>query len=167
MQGPAATAASYSTIRLMPGDVLIEQGEPGGSLYVLEEGELGVSRDGIAIATIDKPYSVVGEMSVVLGTPTSATVRASKPSIIRVFADARATMAHDADFAFRIAYLIASRLDATSALLVEHTRQHGSHPQGDILSRILAALHLPPADAPGYAAVVRHDMFGGSDAARE
>lgn len=157
MSSPAAPAASYSTLRLAPGDVLIRQGEPGGTLYVLEEGELGVVRDGVDIATVSRPFSVVGEMSVVLGTPTSATVKARQPSTVRVFADARSTLSQDADFAFRIAYLMACRLDATSSLLVEQARKHGGKPEGDVFSRILSALHLP--DQPGYT-VARDDMFG-------
>ncbi|WP_082533485.1 cyclic nucleotide-binding domain-containing protein [Devosia sp. Root413D1] len=78
MHNPVTPASSYTTVRLTPGEVLITQGAPGGSLYVLEEGELGVIRDGVEIATVSRPFSVVGEMSVVLGTPTSATVRAIK-----------------------------------------------------------------------------------------
>ncbi len=162
MQDPIATTASYSTLRLAPGEVLITQGGPGGDLFVLEEGELGVERDGVAIATVSKPYSVVGEMSVVLGTPTSATVRANKPSVVRVFANARATLTQDADFAFRLAYLMASRLDATSAMLVEHTRQHGDKPGQDILHRMLSALHLP-VENPTYTTVNRQDMFGSAN----
>lgn len=159
MESPVSNAQSYSVVRLMPGDVLISQGEPGGSLYVLEDGELAVERDGVAIATITRPFSVVGEMSVVLGTPTSATVRAKEPSTVRVFADARSTMSHDADFAFRMAYLMASRLDATSALLVEHTRKHGGKAEPDLIHRMLSALHLP-TDTSGYTPVNRQDMFG-------
>ena len=159
MSSPVLSAPSYSTLRLAPGEVLITQGEPGGTLFVLEEGELGVVRDGVDIATVSQPFSVVGEMSVVLGTPTSATVKATKPSVVRVFADARSTLSQDADFAFRIAYLMASRLDATSSLLVEQARKHSGKPEGDIFSKILSALHLP-VDDKQYAPVARGDMFG-------
>jgi CRP-like cAMP-binding protein len=158
MTNPVTPASSYTTIRLTPGEVLITQGAPGGSLYVLEEGELGVVRDGVEIATVSRPYSVVGEMSVVLGTPTSATVRAVKESRVRVFSDARSTLSSDADFAFRMAYLMASRLDATSALLVEHKRKQGSKPENDIVSRLFNALHLPSDEIPAPPAD-RQEMF--------
>ena len=158
---PAAT--SYTTVRLQPGETLITQGEAGGSLYVLEEGELGVVRDGIEIATVSRPYSVVGEMSVVLGTPTSATVRAIRESRVRVFSDARSTLSNDADFAFRMAYLMASRLDATSALLVEHKRKEGSKGENDLMRRLFSALNLPGDDAGPPAD--RQEMFGKSDGA--
>lgn len=159
MSNAVTSASSYSTLRLSPGDVLITQGEPGGTLYVLEEGELGVVRDGVDIASVSRPFSVVGEMSVVLGTPTSATVKATKPSVVRVFADARSTMSQDADFAFRMAYLMASRLDSTSSLLVEQARRHTGRPEGDVLNRILSALHLPMEDKH-LSQVARDDMFG-------
>jgi CRP-like cAMP-binding protein len=161
MENSVASAASYTTIRLAPGEVLISQGEPGGSLYVLEEGELAVERDGVEIASINRPYAVVGEMSVVLGTPTSATVRAGRESRVRVFADARSTLSHDADFAFRMAYLMASRLDATSALLVEHRRTHGDRPEPDLVGRLFKALHLP-TDTAKPAPAAPDDMFGRS-----
>lgn len=158
MQDPVSPAASYTTVRLQPGETLITQGAPGGSLYVLEEGELGVVRDGVEIASVSRPYSVVGEMSVVLGTPTSATVRAVKASRVRVFSNARSALANDADFAFRMAYLMASRLDATSALLVEHKREQGGKGGNDLLGRLFNALHLPSEEpAPP---TDRQGMFG-------
>jgi CRP-like cAMP-binding protein len=78
MTRPVISAPSYSILRLAPGEELMRQGDPGGDLYVLEQGELVVERDGVAIAEISRPDSLVGEMSVVLGTPASATVRARR-----------------------------------------------------------------------------------------
>lgn len=160
------TAASFSTIRLDPGVVLIPQGEPGGDLYMLEEGALTVERDGVEIATITSPGALVGEMSVVLGTPTTAAVRVKRASTLRVYANARDVLKSDPELTFRLAHLMACRLDATSALLVEHTRSHGTEPEPDLLSRIMGALHLS-IEPNVYVPVSRHDMFGGPDPSRE
>ena len=61
---------------IAPGMELIAQGGRTGQLYVLREGELEVLRDGRHITTIKTPGSVIGEMSVLLGAPQTATVRA-------------------------------------------------------------------------------------------
>ena len=161
MTRPVISAPSYSILRLAPGEELMRQGDPGGDLYVLEQGELVVERDGVAIAEISRPDSLVGEMSVVLGTPASATVRARRDSTVHVYADARRHLQSDPELTFRIAYLMASRLDTTSALLAEHTRTHGGKPEQDLWGRIVSALHLP-VDESRYVPVARRDMFGAS-----
>ena len=61
---------------IAPGMALIEQGGMTGSLYVLKDGELEVVRDGKYVTTIKTPGAVIGEMSVLLNTPQTATVRA-------------------------------------------------------------------------------------------
>jgi len=159
-------AASHPLRTLSPNETLIAQGQPGGDLFVLVSGELSVERDGISIATIVTPSSLVGEMSVVLGSPASATVRASKPTTVRVIADARQYLKTDPELTFRLAWLMANRLDATSAYLVDLTRKHTGKPEHGLLGAILSALHMP-GDDKHYATVDRHDMFGdGDDASR-
>jgi CRP-like cAMP-binding protein len=152
---------------LAAGATLIAQGDPGGDLFILEDGELSVERDGIDIATIARSGALVGEMSVVLGTAASATVRATMPTTVRVIGDARKFLERDQALTFRLAWLMATRLDATSALLVDLTRQNkGRAEQRGWLSRIFAALHFHPDDA-NYMAVLRSDMFGGDEPPRE
>src|SRR5664279_5572703 len=98
-------------------------------------------------------------MSVLLGKPHSATVRAETAAQVRVLTDAGKALDADLALAKQLAMLLAARLDATSALLVELSAQNnGKHDQG-LLDRILAAIHLPPIDAD-YFAVERHDLFG-------
>lgn len=59
------------------GDVLIEEGVRHGGMLVLVSGAVAIERAGIAFARIDTPGAVLGEMSVVLDKPATATVRAS------------------------------------------------------------------------------------------
>jgi CRP/FNR family cyclic AMP-dependent transcriptional regulator len=159
MESLLSLAASHPSRTYVAGEILIAQGLPGGDLYILETGQLSVSRDGVRIATISTPSSLIGEMSVVLGTTSSATVQADKPSTVRVIRDARQHLKSDPELTFRLAWLMANRLDATSAYLVELTRQHAGKPEGGMLSKILAALSTP-TDAMRYTAVNRGDMFG-------
>jgi CRP/FNR family cyclic AMP-dependent transcriptional regulator len=167
MTSLAELAQNHPTRELAVGTALIEQGLEGGDLFILEDGELSVERDGITIASITRSGSVVGEMSVILGTPASATVRATVPSTVRVIRDARTHLEHDQALTFRLAWLMATRLDATSAYLVQLTRQNSSRSEQSLLGKILAALHLPADDAHDRT-VARNDMFGnGPDASRD
>jgi|APFEC2959095171_1045051.scaffolds.fasta_scaffold02032_7 CRP/FNR family transcriptional regulator, cyclic AMP receptor protein len=162
MESLLELAAAQPTRALAPGEILIAQGREGGDLFVLESGQLLVERDGVTIASISSPNSVVGEMSVVLGTPNSATVRADGNATVRVIMDARKYLEQDQAMTFRLAWLMASRLDATSAYLVELSRQHTGKAEQNMLGKILSALHLQ-ADDGHYSAVARTDMFGTDD----
>src|SRR5204863_471204 len=110
---------SQPTLTLEPGDVLIKQGDPGGSLYVLETGRLRVEPDGVQIATIDEPGALIGEMSVLLGVDHSATVRAEMHSTVRVIDDAIPFLERNPLMALHVATLACERLDRTSALVVQ------------------------------------------------
>src|SRR5690606_1302521 len=58
-----------------PGGTLVEAGARSGKLYILKAGDLEVLRDGSSVAGIGEPGSVIGDMSVLLDQPHSATVR--------------------------------------------------------------------------------------------
>ena len=134
---------SQPTLELAPGDVLIKEGDPGGDLYVLESGRLGVERDGVALATIAAPGALIGEMSVLLGTANTATVRAQAPTAVRVVRDALAYLERQPLVALRVAMLLSQRLDATSALLVEAQKQaaKGKPPEPNgVFGRLLATV---------------------------
>lgn len=132
---------------LAPGEVLIKEGDPGGDLYVLESGALSVERNGVKLATITAQGALVGEMSVLLGTESTATVKAEKATTVRVVADALAYLERQPLVALRVAMLLSQRLDATSALLVELSK---SNPQKSaeqtIFSRLMTALVTPGTD---------------------
>jgi CRP-like cAMP-binding protein len=138
---------SQPTKTLAPGEVLIKEGDPGGDLYVLESGALSVERNGVKLATITAQGALVGEMSVLLGTENTATVKAEKPTTVRVVADALAYLERQPLVALRVAMLLSQRLDATSALLVELSK---SSPQKaaeqSVFARLMSALVTPGAD---------------------
>ncbi|RYE08211.1 MAG: cyclic nucleotide-binding domain-containing protein [Hyphomicrobiales bacterium] len=131
---------SQPTLTLKPGEVLIKEGDPGGDLFVLESGSLTVERDGVVLATVSSPGALVGEMSVLLGTENTATVRAEKAATLRVVRDALAYLERQPLVALRVAMLLSQRLDATSALLVEAERDNKSKPQAPVFGRLFAAV---------------------------
>ena len=163
MESLLTLAASHPARTYVAGEILIGQGYQGGDLFILESGQLAVERDSVRIATIATPGSLIGEMSVVLGTANSATVQAEKPTTVRVIRDARQYLKTDPELTFRIAWLMANRLDATSAYLVQLTKDHAGRPEGGLLGRILSSLNS--SDEKRYTPVNRGDMFGDGPAA--
>jgi CRP-like cAMP-binding protein len=96
---------------------LIAQGGRTGQLYVLRDGELEVLRDGRHITTIKTPGSVIGEMSVLLDAPQTATVRAITAVDFFVIDDAIEVLRAHPDWLLQIARLLAQRVKDTTAQL--------------------------------------------------
>jgi CRP-like cAMP-binding protein len=100
-----------------PGMDLIEQGGRTGQLYVLKDGELEVLRDGTHITTIKTPGSVIGEMSVLLDAPQTATVRAVTGVDFFVIDNAIEVLRSHPEWLLQIARLLAQRVKETTAQL--------------------------------------------------
>lgn len=60
------------------GDVLVREGEPGGDLYVVLDGEVSIEQQGLPIAAVGAGGHI-GEMGLVDAGPRSASVRARTP----------------------------------------------------------------------------------------
>lgn len=141
----AALAVSLPLETLAAGERLTSEGSYSGQLYLLEAGRLTVSREGVAIASIEEPWAIVGEMAVLLGTPHSATVTAETEVRVRVIEEALDVLSQNPDFALHIATLACARLNATSALLVDlrHAAE-GKKQEQALMSRILTAMLATP-----------------------
>ena len=68
-----ALAAQMDEIVASPGSVLVRQGRPGHSFYVIVEGQAVAEIDGAGIATFG-PGDFFGEISMIDRDPASATV---------------------------------------------------------------------------------------------
>jgi CRP-like cAMP-binding protein len=110
---------------IAPGMVLIEQGGKTGQLYVLREGHLEVERDGQHVATITSPGAVLGEISVLLDMPQSATVRAVTGTEFFVIDNAIDVLRAYPDWLLQIARLLAQRVNTTTAQLTAHDSGDG------------------------------------------
>ena len=84
MAGILDLVAELPRRRCEPAEVILEQGAPASVLLVLIEGEVEVLRDEVRVARSSEPGAVFGEMSVLMGGPCTATVRAVKPSTFAV-----------------------------------------------------------------------------------
>lgn len=131
---------SHPVKSLPAGALLIEAGEAGGELYVLETGRLAVERDGIDIAEISEAGALIGEMSVLLGVDHSANVRALTPVRVRLIDDGIRWLEINPIAALHVATLACQRLNATSAMLVEMRKEAGGHKETGFLERLFGAV---------------------------
>jgi CRP-like cAMP-binding protein len=105
------------------GDVVIEQGQPLAGIYFLESGEFEVLKHGVLIAEILQKGAVLGEMSWLLETTPTATVRAITPCTCRFAADPGNFMRQNPDVTLQVATTLARRLDSLSRYLVDIKNQ--------------------------------------------
>ena len=81
--------AKEGRVRRYPaGQVLFNEGDPGDSLVVLEEGQVRVSRfsgggNEAVLAVLEAP-AVLGELALLDGEPRSAAVTAQRPVVVRL-----------------------------------------------------------------------------------
>lgn len=101
------------------GHVLVDQGGKTGKLFVLKSGEVEVERDGVFVSSATRPGVIFGEMSLLLDTPHSATVRAVSDIEVYVIEDALAVLEANPGWTLQIARLLAQRVNATTAQLAE------------------------------------------------
>ena len=135
-----------------PGDLVVHEGGRTGHLYVLIEGRLEVIKGDTIVASITEPGAVVGEMSVLLDQPHTATVRVASDSTLYEFSDGASFLRDQPAVALLIARLLAQRLNVATTYLADLMHQyagHGTHLS--MVSELLQSMiNLPPSQvSPG------------------
>lgn len=92
------------------GETLIQQGTPLSDLYILKEGEVEIRRNHAPICRIKSRGSCFGELSVLLGMDTIASVVVTKPSTFVVVKNAASFLAENHMAALEVARLLAYRV---------------------------------------------------------
>ena len=87
MQSILKACESQTRTTFQAGHTLIREGEPGGRLIVLIEGEVTVRRGDIEVARVTEAGALLGEMSALLDKPCSATVEARTDVTVAVIED--------------------------------------------------------------------------------
>jgi CRP/FNR family cyclic AMP-dependent transcriptional regulator len=134
------------------GALVIREGDTTGHLYILIEGRLEVIKGDTIVATITESGAVLGEMSVLLDQPHTATVRAAADTIIYEVDDAAGFLREQPEATLVIAQLLAQRLNVANTYLADLKRQYagqGNHLAmvGDVLQRMI---NLPQSQvSPG------------------
>jgi CRP-like cAMP-binding protein len=101
---------------------------------------------------VAEPGALVGELSLLLDRPASATVRARTEAMVDEVEDARERLASDPDFTVALARLLARRVDTMTGYLADLRRQYADHEGGlGMIDEVLASLsHSTPTDVePG------------------
>ena len=114
-------------IAVAAGTVLLAEGTKSGRIYVLVEGKPEVARGDMPIAVISEPGSIFGEMSILLESSHTATVRAVSPAIVHEYAEGAEFLRSDPDTTLVVARLLAQRLQAATTYLVDLKRQYAGH----------------------------------------
>src|ERR1700761_5055400 len=134
------------------GSILIEEGATSGHLYILLDGKLEILKAGTTIALAGEPGALFGEMSLLLGQPHTATVRACSECRVYEVTDAGSFMAESPELALSIARMLAQRLNVANTYLADLKHQyagHGTHLAmvGEVLQSMI---NLPPLEvSPG------------------
>jgi CRP-like cAMP-binding protein len=105
------------------GTILLSEGQNTGRVYVLAQGRIEVFRGDTQVTILDEPGSLLGEMSVLLGVPHTASARALGDVQVHVIADGKAFFSANPAVSWLVARLLASRLNAATTYLVDLKRQ--------------------------------------------
>ena len=125
MSGMLKLCTHLPQVEFGPGEIVVREGATSGGIWVLVSGALQVCRGAAVVNTVTEPGATVGEVSVLLGSAHSATVRATERSVMRHAADGRALLAHDPAIARMVAVGLAERLSFVTTYLSDLKRQHG------------------------------------------
>ena len=110
-----------------PGSVLLAEGETSGLLFVLIEGEVEILKGTFQIATVADPGAIFGEISLLLGKPHMATVRAVSDCRLHVIEGGADFLKSNPEIAFELSTLLAQRLHGLTSYLVDLKRQYEHH----------------------------------------
>jgi CRP/FNR family transcriptional regulator, cyclic AMP receptor protein len=147
-----ALCGQLPELKVAAGQALIRQGLRGDRLYVLRSGAFEVVRGEVRVTTIDEPGAFLGEISAVLGSHSTADVIATEDSVVHVVEHASEAVRKDPELTFAIAHLLARRLLAVTAYLVDIKQQYGdTDTHLAVMDRVLARLMAgqPGTNQPG------------------
>lgn len=131
--------------RFDAGEFVIRQAETTEILYFMIDGAVEVLKDDVRVAAAGQPGLVFGELSVLLGVPHTASVRAVKPSSFYLVEQPREFLKASPALCVHVCELLALRLDALNKYLVDVKHQYGDHDHIGMVDGVLEALmHRQP-----------------------
>ena len=110
-----------------PGETLLSEGGSDPILYVLIAGELEILKGDFQINLVAEPGAIFGEITVLLGIPHTATVKALTPVRVYRIDHASEFLQSHTDVAYQLARLLAQRLHGVTTYLVDLKNQFEEH----------------------------------------
>jgi CRP-like cAMP-binding protein len=117
-------------MQIAKGWTLIKEGVRVDRLFVVKTGAFDVVRQDVRITRVTEPGSFMGEISALLGSTATADVVAAEDSVVHVIDRASSAVRSQPELTFAIAQLLARRLAAVTAYLVDIKHQYadsGTH----------------------------------------
>lgn len=122
------------------GGIILEEGTSTGLLFFLMQGEVEVLKGDVRVATASEPGAVFGELSALLETPHTATVRATKPSAFYIVENPLVSLETNPRLCLHVCELLARRLDALNKYLVDVKHQYEGHDHIGMIDSLLETL---------------------------
>jgi CRP-like cAMP-binding protein len=124
-----------------PGESLIVEGLETGKLFVLKSGTVEIRRRGVAVTEIAEPGAVLGELSLLLERPHTASVVAVTPVEAFGLADGIRSLEAQPELALHVAVLLAERLERTTVLVGRlKTAAAGTPRRRSLVERVMRLL---------------------------
>jgi len=96
-------------------DIVVNEGSEDNLIYILTKGKIGVFKGDVKIAEFSEKGTVVGEMSTILKTPRTATIKALEDTyLITIDADLDTLILKYPDISKKILQSLAKRLKNTT-----------------------------------------------------
>lgn len=123
------------------GDTLLAEGETSGKLFILIDGQVEILKRGYMVNVVSQPGAIFGEISVLLGMPHMATVRATEAArLYCVEADA-GFLQERSEITYHLSKMLAQRLHGVTSYLVDLKRQfEGAENHLEMVDEVLETL---------------------------
>ena len=113
--------------RFSAGDVLLLEGETSGRLFIVTAGSFEILKGAYQIATVSEPGAIFGEMSVLLGLPHMATVKALTDAEAYEVEGADGFLNARSEINHFLSKMLAQRLHGVTSYLVDLKAQFEDH----------------------------------------
>ena len=148
MENLLAFTTHLPEVEYEPGATIITEGGESSGVWILAAGSLRVIKSGKDVNIVTEPGALIGEMSILLGIPDSATVQAAERCVLRYAEDGETFLMSDPKIIHQVAVGLAERLNFVTTYLADLKRQYGDAPGLEMVPDVLSQLaqrHAPAA----------------------
>jgi CRP-like cAMP-binding protein len=140
MDDMLALTAHLPEVTYAPDEIIIAEGGDSSGVWILRSGALRVIKSGKEVNRVTRPGALIGEMSILLGVPDSATVQAIGTCVLRYAADGEGLLTSDPRIIHLVAVGLAERLNFVTTYLADLRHQYGDAPGLEMIPDVLQRL---------------------------